>query len=341
MLTVMLNQHPEILSTSEEPFVLYFYPKYKYKTRWTEQEIDQFLEEFWLLSEKSLDIYFDTRQNFRRVLLAHKDQCNFGQLCQLTYTHFLPPKDKTPVTVIIDKQIKYIYHLRRVMQLMPDAKFVVLVRDYRDVIAAWQRRKLGQSQTTAFLAKVWQIAYSQVLPFLTRQDPRFMLVRYEDLVRQPQETLIRICSFVGKTFCPEMLDFHHSAAIFFHDAQTQHSDPVFVEKLRRFHSNMLEPLSTDHIGKGGKSLNQQDLAIANHICQPLARHLGYLPYNDDVQTSLTDNKVLLSGKVLSFRDRLRVFRAWFSRKVYLRGYVEAPFWLKVWIKKYRPNKIEP
>jgi hypothetical protein len=53
----------------------------------------------------------------------------------------------------------------------------------------------------------WLVANENVSNFFAAVPPeRCLLVRYEDLVRQPESSLRRICDFLGVPFTGEMLD---------------------------------------------------------------------------------------------------------------------------------------
>jgi hypothetical protein len=330
MLSAMLNCHEQVLSPSEEPFLLYFYPQYCHKTHWTASDIDLLLDQFWLLAEKNLDLYFAPRNQVKQYLLPHLPQLDFLTLCRLLYAQFLPDKDKTHIDLIIDKQIKYLYYPEKILAILPQAKFIVLTRHYIDIIATWQKRKLGSTQQTPYIAKIWQIAYHSILPYLQQQHPQFMLLRYEDLVRQPQAELERICLFVGKNYQAQMLNFDQKTRHFFDHAEQQTALNPFVQHLKDFHSALLQPVNSQKIGIGQQALSKEDIYIAQRICENTALQLGYLP-----QTSPSINLPLWR----KLQAIWYVARAWFSRRVYLRTYIAAPFKLKLAIKRLRPNTI--
>jgi hypothetical protein len=58
LLCLMLNLHPEIISPSEEPFALYLYPNYHKIVTWTDEDIAYYVEDFFLLAEKNMALYF-------------------------------------------------------------------------------------------------------------------------------------------------------------------------------------------------------------------------------------------------------------------------------------------
>lgn len=102
-------------------------------------------------------------------------------------------------------------------ELVPEARFVVVMRDPRDIVASmidvgmrmqqqgqrhvWQQRDIGQlcEQIRSFYA-----------PILTHPDPGFrhavLVIRYEDLVRHPDDMRARLQPFTGMTLDGEVAD---------------------------------------------------------------------------------------------------------------------------------------
>ena len=138
LLTSMLNMHPSFLVSSEEPFALYFQNRYKKIRTWNEKDIANYVEDFFKLFEKNVTLYFDYKDRFHESLLAHKKWLNYERLIKLTYLHFYDGdiKDKSCVRVILDKQMKYIFHKNEVLSLFPNAQFILLTRDVLSNIEA-------------------------------------------------------------------------------------------------------------------------------------------------------------------------------------------------------------
>lgn len=92
-------------------------------------------------------------------------------------------------------------------ELFPEAKYIHMVRDGRDVAISfartpWWHKNIGKN-LERWHEEVWQIIESsnQIL------NPNQMLqVRYEDFVEQPENGLRRICDFLGIDFENAMLD---------------------------------------------------------------------------------------------------------------------------------------
>jgi len=97
-------------------------------------------------------------------------------------------------------------HFARILQLWPDARFIYLVRDGRDV--ARSHVEMGWAGNVWAAASVWRDAEREWRRLCARvPSERRIEVRYEDLVGDPRGELTRICSFLDLGYSPEMLDY--------------------------------------------------------------------------------------------------------------------------------------
>src|SRR5204862_393593 len=97
----------------------------------------------------------------------------------------------------------------RIERALPEARFVHLIRDGRDVALA-RRKSSVDPPTPGRVARRWQ----QRIERAREQAPRlrhYTEVRYEDLVLESEPTLRRICEFAELDFEPAMLDYHERA----------------------------------------------------------------------------------------------------------------------------------
>jgi hypothetical protein len=110
-----------------------------------------------------------------------------------------------------DKTPAYSPIWERLAALFPEALFLHLIRDGRDVSSSLARVGWhGSSECER--ARYWASRVAMAGDCLLRLGPaRCRLVRYEDLVRQPESTLDGICRFLGEDFDPVMLRFHADA----------------------------------------------------------------------------------------------------------------------------------
>jgi hypothetical protein len=123
----------------------------------------------------------------------------------------------------VEKTPMHVRLIDRIFANYPEAKVLFVVRDGRDV-AVSMRKRFGDFETGL---KRW--VEDNRLGLMWRDDPRVMMVRYEDLVKNYDETMPQICSFIGEAFEDELSSFHENPAY--------------------YHS---EKISADHVSESGK-----------------------------------------------------------------------------------------
>ena len=318
MFTAMLNKNENVLSTSEEPFVLYLYNKYHKKNNYTKAEIDELVNDFWGTTERNLSLYYDTKENLRDSLYNYMSNLDFHFLCKLFYLHFIPLKDKNKVDVIIDKQIKYIHYIPQIMNIFPEAKVLILVRNHKEVITSWKKRKLGLTSNAAYLAKVYNINYAKEKKTLDLKLDKVGLIKYEELVLNPKIELKKACDFFEISYSDNMIE-HHTQFNTYIDRMADKVDGAFLKRMKEFQSNTLKPISTELIDEWKKVLTEDEIAVSEKINEKLDISYGYLKVSKSYSYTLT--------------DRINILKAIFEKKVYHKLYIESPLWLKMMVKK--------
>jgi hypothetical protein len=94
----------------------------------------------------------------------------------------------------------------RLARAFPDARFIIIVRDPRDVAMSWRRRWDRDERLTA--AK-WEGRLARGRAHLARLPAdRHLVVRYEDILDDLEAACRAICGFLGLPFDERMLSFH-------------------------------------------------------------------------------------------------------------------------------------
>jgi SAM-dependent methyltransferase len=100
----------------------------------------------------------------------------------------------------------YAKNIKLLNQLFPKAKFIHLVRDGRDVAISFARTPWWHKDVKLNLER-WAnevIEIEEDTSFLDRQ--RILTLRYEDLVLKPEDSIQKVCDFLGITFEKTMLN---------------------------------------------------------------------------------------------------------------------------------------
>ncbi len=98
------------------------------------------------------------------------------------------------------------HHFDRLLRIWPDARFIHIVRDGRDV--ARSSIEMGWAGNIYTAVERWieaELLWSKVRSQLPAD--RSIEIRYEALVSAPQTTLTRVCEFLGVPYDSAMLDY--------------------------------------------------------------------------------------------------------------------------------------
>ena len=147
-------------------------------------------------------------------------------------------------------------HLQTVF---PDPKFVVMIRDFRDVLVSWRAwaTRLGLLDHLSLtwpvgeICNFWNRHYTKALEVLDDH----LVIRYESLVPAPKKCLQDILGFVNLAMCPQI-----EAAL--HDNET-------------FRQMGTSSSVSASLGRWKHELPRADARIVEETCGPLMRRFGY------------------------------------------------------------------
>jgi hypothetical protein len=160
-----------------------------------------------------------------------------------------------------------VHYADRAISRDPGARFVLLVRDPRDV-AASSRRSVFSPFHPWYTAQLWRDQQRIGLDLLERLGPQQVhLLRYDDLLDHPEQSVRVLCSFLDEEFEPGMLRFHEGR-----EARTS-------AELSESWRNTAKPVMTGNAGKYRKHLAPREVEMVEAVCGPLMERLGYAKDN--------------------------------------------------------------
>lgn len=268
MLRLMLDAHPELAIPPETHFL-----SAALDLRSRDAELRR---EFFAVvtgSRRWPDFHLDAGALERRLARIRPFVLHEGLRCfyRMYAERFGKPRvgDKTP---------GYVLHLRRIAAVLPEARFVHLIRDGRDVAASLRKLWWGpgddvQAQAVDWL---WRIREARQQ---AQVCPAYLEVRYEDLVREPEPVLRRVCDFLELSFEPRMLEYHEGAAERLDELNTRTDADgnvqVTKEQLLAIHARTKEPPNAGAIARWRRDLSASEIQTFQQIAGPLLQELGY------------------------------------------------------------------
>jgi hypothetical protein len=109
--------------------------------------------------------------------------------------------DKTPV---------YSRHMTEIETILPEARFIHLIRDGRDVALSVRPLWFAPGKDIPTIARDWKRRIEEARE-LGRNCAHYLEIRYEALVVQPENELRKVCAFVHLDYHPRMLEYFKDA----------------------------------------------------------------------------------------------------------------------------------
>lgn len=135
-----------------------------------------------------------------------------------------------------EKTPDHLAHLPDMAEAFPEAVFLVITRDPRDVYLS-QKSMPWNRDTIVETAWAWRQYATETRTYRSRYADRFLDIRYEDLLQRPEPLLSGICDLLHVPFEEKMLAFHTEAdealtAESWKQKTRQPVDPSNMEKWR-------------------------------------------------------------------------------------------------------------
>jgi hypothetical protein len=110
-----------------------------------------------------------------------------------------------------EKTPGYTLHLPLIEELYPDAQYVHVIRDGRDVVAS-HRDRWGYRAALGTALRKWRRYVTVARRFGRRLPPdRYHEVRYEDLVADPEKAARELLAFLGEPWDPAVLAYDRTS----------------------------------------------------------------------------------------------------------------------------------
>jgi hypothetical protein len=163
--------------------------------------------------------------------------------------------DKTPI---------YTSYMDLVLQIFPSVQFIHIIRDGRDValsmIDTWGAQKAHVD--LYFAAHSWQRRLREAFASASKLgSDQYLELRYEDLVRDPERYVRRLCRFLGEPYVPEMAEPHHLGQ--------KRIEPG------SFHASVRKPPTVSQVSRWQREMSLSDQRIFRAVAGDTLQELGY------------------------------------------------------------------
>ena len=267
LVRLMLDSHPELAIPGE--------------THWLPKLIKQ-CERKRHTADELADLIIDHKRwgDFRldadelRGRLRALDSVNAADAIRSFYLLYAEREGKTRYG---DKTPGYVKEMPRIERVLPEARFVHVIRDGRDVALSHLRMNWGPS-TFEESAKLWRNRIRRARRWAPRVN-HYTEVRFEDVVAGTEGALRRICDFIELDFDPAMLDYHERAeerlAEKARELPRRNRPPQPAAARLESHRLAKEPPRAERVGMWRERMSADEIAEYEAVAGELLVELGY------------------------------------------------------------------
>ena len=176
-----------------------------------------------------------------------------------------------------DKTPRYLRHMALIRRLLPEARFVHVVRDGRDVALSYgDLRDRGVRFGPGSVEEVAVVWRDWILDARRRAPEHYLEVRYEDLLLDTEASLRGVCAFLRLPWDPAMLGYHRTAGERMGELGDISGGPRRAERVGMHALTSLPPQS-GRVGRWRSDMSGDDRRRFREIAGGLLDNLGYGP----------------------------------------------------------------
>jgi len=196
LLYAIIASHPNISMVRRTNYWRWFYGRYGDLNN--QENFDRLLER--MLSYKRIAPLNPDGERIRREFW--QGEKNYGRLFALFHEHNAERFGKTRWG---DKSLHTEHYIDWVIKEFPQAKIIHTIRDPRDRYASVRKRFGGDNPRIGASTARMLLSINAARKNLKKYPENYMIIRFEDLVSDPEKMCRKICQFIGEEYDPVML----------------------------------------------------------------------------------------------------------------------------------------
>jgi Sulfotransferase family len=258
VLRTVLDAHPELAVAHEGRFVVPLGLRRARYERPAGFDVDRFVAV--LAGDRAVRTNLDLDADAIRRAVGERPVVDLPDAVRRVFAWFALQRGKARYG---DKMPAYVLRIPLLAEMFPEARFVHIIRDGRDVALSSMAID-GNTQKVVELAINWDTRVGAGRAAGRELGPgRYHEVRYEALVSEPAPVVAELCSFLDLAYAPEMLQFF------------EQPDGVSAKvKANPRHARLAEPLSPGE-RSWRADMTHADLDAVEAVAGTRLSELGY------------------------------------------------------------------
>ena len=177
--------------------------------------------------------------------------------------------EKTPI---------YVKSIRKIGGALPEARFLHVIRDGRDVALSIRDRAVKEHPIPA-IAERWVRRIGQARR-QSKYVPHYEEVRYEQLILDTEPTMRAVCEFFGLPWDEAVLDYHRHSAERLEEMRRElpadgSRSTLSVERRMATHARTTQAPDPSRVSRWREQMDREDRRVFESIAGELLVELGY------------------------------------------------------------------
>ena len=294
LLRTLFDAHPNVIVPAECQLIINLFPKYGQIKNWSVEQLDEYYHD--LYKQWRFDLWPIDKDRLYESLIACEGENSYATICKVVYYEYRSIYGHNLLLALGDKNPGYTIYTRRLIKIFPEAKFIHIIRDYRDNFVSIRNVDFELPFISLTVSK-WKHFVKKFRQAAEKHPGTHLEIRYEDLVTYPEETFKNLCEFVGIPYSSIPFNFYKKSGEVL---------KAFPKKLvEKYHASLMQKVNTSRLGLWKKELTEKEIRIADACAGKYAEMTGHERVYP--RTGLVVYLRCIPGKFLS---RLIYFITW-------------------------------
>lgn len=330
LIRMILNRNEYMNCTPEVKFPMVFYKDFAQQNPLSPSILEKFKQFYSKRINQSSEIVEKNNsyskfyvEEFIGLAQQYLPNLSYANLCKLFLLHVRgQEKDPSKIKYIVNKNPIFLFSVDELLNIFPDAKFIVTIRDYRSFCLSLKQSKdasaftrfLGNS--SASVSRYWNIQVKYINHLQKKYPNKILVVKYEDLANDNETVVKEICHFLGIPFFDAMLT-HEQIVI----TPTDNTNA----RVKKKQGDLAQSVNTSRLMAWKTQLSQADIEICETICGGLGEQYNYAPS----QEISTFKKKFIQAQCLHITTTTQVLHFFLTQ-----NYYRLPFKIRLALQKY-------
>jgi len=264
LVKALLDAHPNVVVPVECAFLLNLYSKYGKKKYWTDALLKEFIKD--LSNEPAYKLMQIDQAGLEQKLASCAGENTYANICMQVYGSCQSFYPKEEIKLLGDKNPAYSLYVEKIREIFPEAKFIHIIRDYRDHIVSMMRVDY-EAHIVSSLAYRWKYYNRQIEKTKVAHPDIFYTLKYENFVANTSHYLQEICGFLGIPYEEKMLAYRDKKNDFYENYPKE----VFI----KYHKSIFDQIDSSKSGTWESKLTEKQIRIAEAVSGDYAERFGY------------------------------------------------------------------